>query len=62
MWVMNSYYSPELVRAMHREMLEKGARSRELAVARRQQKARRLTRKAEALATRAAELVKLTHR
>lgn len=59
---MNSFFATELATATHRDMIRRGADERELAAARRQHKARRLTRKSEALAKRASELVKQTHR
>jgi hypothetical protein len=60
---MNPYYSPEfLASAMHRELLDRSAHHRVLAQVRREQKARRLSRKATKLAKRAAELVAEAHR
>jgi hypothetical protein len=59
---MNTFLASQLASDLHREMLGRSEHARTVATAKRIRRAERLTRRSQALARRAAELVEGTHR
>jgi hypothetical protein len=59
---MNTFLASQLATDLHREMLGRSDEARTVAAVRRLHRAERLTRRSQALARRAADLVERAHR